>query len=86
MGLSRAQIIDQDPGHVPLFYRDLRDVGFLIFSLSSGEGPAVPILRQPCLGSLRVPWEGGWGWAHCELVFSGFCSLAASPGSLLFLL
>ena len=28
MGLSRAQIIDWDPGSVPLFYRDLRDVGF----------------------------------------------------------
>ena len=28
MGLSRAQIIDWDPGHVHLFYRDLRDVGF----------------------------------------------------------
>ena len=28
MGLSRAQIIDWDPGHAPLFYRDLRDVGF----------------------------------------------------------
>ena len=26
MGLSRAQIIDWDPA--PLFYRDLRDVGF----------------------------------------------------------
>ena len=28
MGLSRAQIIDQDPGHAPLFHGDLRDVGF----------------------------------------------------------
>ena len=28
MGLSRAQIIDRDPGRAPLFYRDLRDVGF----------------------------------------------------------
>ena len=28
MGLSRAQIIDWDPGSVHLFYRDLRDVGF----------------------------------------------------------
>ena len=28
MGLSRAHIIDWDPGRVPLFYRDLRDVGF----------------------------------------------------------
>ena len=25
------QIIDRDPGNVYLFYRDLRDVGFLIF-------------------------------------------------------
>ena len=28
MRLSRAQIIDQNPGRAPLFYRDLRDVGF----------------------------------------------------------
>ena len=28
MGLSRGQIIDWDPGRAPLFYRDLRDVGF----------------------------------------------------------
>ena len=28
MGLSRAQIVDQDPGRAPLLYRDLRDVGF----------------------------------------------------------
>ena len=28
MGLSRAPIIDWDPGCVPLFYRDLRDVVF----------------------------------------------------------
>ena len=26
--MSRAQIIDLDPGHAPLFYSDLRDVGF----------------------------------------------------------
>ena len=26
--MSRAQIIDRDPGRAPLFYRDLRDVGF----------------------------------------------------------
>ena len=26
--MSRAQIIDGDPGRAPLFYRDLRDVGF----------------------------------------------------------
>ena len=28
MGWSRAQIVDWDPGHAPLFYRDLREVGF----------------------------------------------------------
>ena len=28
MGLSRAQVIDWDPGRAPLFYIDLRDVGF----------------------------------------------------------
>ena len=27
--MFRAQIIDWDPGHAPLFYRDLRDVGFV---------------------------------------------------------
>ena len=27
-GLSRAQVIDWDPGRVPLFYRDLRYVGY----------------------------------------------------------
>ena len=27
MWLSRAQIIDRDPGHAALFYRDLWDVG-----------------------------------------------------------
>ena len=26
--MSRVQIIDQDPGHAPLFYGDLRDLGF----------------------------------------------------------
>ena len=26
--MSRAQIIDWDPGRAPLFYRDLRGVGF----------------------------------------------------------
>ena len=26
--MSRVQIIDQEPGSVHLFYRDLRDVGF----------------------------------------------------------
>ena len=26
--MSRAQIIDWDPGRAPLFYRDLTDVGF----------------------------------------------------------
>ena len=26
--MSRAQIIHWDPGRAPLFYRDLRDVGF----------------------------------------------------------
>ena len=36
--MPRAQIIDQDPSNVHLFYRDLRDVGFLIFSLPSGGG------------------------------------------------
>ena len=28
MGFSRAQVVDWNPGRAPLFYRDLRDVGF----------------------------------------------------------
>ena len=28
--MYRAQIIDWDPGRAPLFYRDLRDVGFFL--------------------------------------------------------
>ena len=28
--MSRVQVIDWDPGRAPLFYRDLRDVGFLL--------------------------------------------------------
>ena len=28
--MSRVQIIDQEPGSVHLFYRDLRDVGFFL--------------------------------------------------------
>ena len=28
--MSRAQIIDWDPGCAPLFYKDLRDVGFFL--------------------------------------------------------
>ena len=31
MGMPRAQVIEQDTGSVHLLYRDLRDVGFLIF-------------------------------------------------------
>ena len=27
--MSRAQVVDWDPGRAPLFYRDLRDVGFI---------------------------------------------------------
>ena len=26
--MSRAQVVDWDPGRAPLFHRDLRDVGF----------------------------------------------------------
>ena len=28
--MSRAQVVDWDPGRAPLFYRDLRDVGFFL--------------------------------------------------------
>ena len=28
--MSRAQVIDWDQGRAPLFYRDLRDVGFFL--------------------------------------------------------
>ena len=63
--MSRAQIIDQDPGSVPLFYRDLRDVGLLDFSACLlGEGLATPILRQPCLGRVSVSPARGDGDGH----------------------
>ena len=28
--MSRAQVVDWDPGHAPLIYRDLSDVGFFL--------------------------------------------------------
>ena len=62
MGLSRDQIIDRDPGCVPLFYRGLRDVGFLIFlACLLGEGSAALILRQPCLGRVSMSLARGMG-------------------------
>ena len=30
MELCRAQVVDWDPGRVPLFYRDFRDEGFFL--------------------------------------------------------
>ena len=79
-----SQIIDQDPGSVHLFYRDLRDVLLDFSSCLLGAGPAALILRQPCLGRVAPPpvW-GGWGWAQYELEIPGFCSLVAFPGGFL---
>ena len=86
MGLSRAQIIDQDLGRAPLFYRDLRDVGFLIFYPALWGGACRTDIHVTLFGlSLPVPWEGEWGLAQCELVFPGFVlwqlSLAVFCGS-----
>ena len=35
------------------------------------------------MGRVALSREGGWGWAKCELVFPGFCTLAAFPGGFL---
>ena len=48
-----------------LFYRDLRDVGFLIFQPAFWrEGPAVVILRQLCLGRVAQSPAGEGGSGH----------------------
>ena len=63
--MYRTQIIDQDPGGVHLFQKDLRDVGFLIFQPAfSGEGPAALILRLPCLGRVAPSPVRGDGDGH----------------------
>ena len=67
MGLPTAQIIDQEPGSVHLFYRDLRDVDFLLFQPAFwGEGPAVLIFRQLCLGRVALSPARGSGDGHNE--------------------
>ena len=75
--MHRAQVIDQDPSTVHLFFRDVRDVGFLIFQPAFwGKGPASLILRQPCLagGSLSPARGVGMGTMQTGiswLLFSG---------------
>ena len=60
--MHRTQIIDQDPGSAHLFYRDLRDVGFLdISACLLGEGPAKLIFRQPSLGRVSLSPARGMG-------------------------
>ena len=76
--LSRRQVLSDCATQAP------RVVGFLIFQpafwargLPRGYSGNPVWVASPC------PLRGGWGWAHCELVFPGFCSLAAFPGGLL---
>ena len=62
--MSRAQIIDWDPGRAPLFYRDLRDVGFFLkdfIYLFERERQTVSKKREPKQrsgrGRSRLPVE-----------------------------
>ena len=56
--MSRAQIIDWDPGRAPLFYRDLRDVGFFFkdFIYLCGREPTIES-RGSGRGRSRLPSE-----------------------------
>ena len=72
--MYRAQIIDQDPSNVHLFYKDVRDVGFLIFQpVFWGERPAALILRQPCLGRVALsPMRGDEDGHNVSWYFRAF--------------
>ena len=51
--MSRDQVIDRDPGRAPLFYRDLRDVGFFFkdfIYLFESEIEAVNKKGNPSMG------------------------------------
>ena len=60
--MPRALIIDQDPGSVHLFYRDLRDVGFLIFQPAFwGWGLLRQYSGNPVWVESPCPLRGGLG-------------------------
>ena len=62
MGMPRAQIIDQDPGRAPLFYKDLRVVGFLIFQPAFwGRGLPRRYSGNPVWVESPCPLRGGMG-------------------------
>ena len=62
MGVSGAQIIDWDPGSAYLFYRDLRDVGYLIFQPAFwGRGLPRRYLGNPVLVESPCPLGGEVG-------------------------
>ena len=62
MGLSRAQIIDWDPGSVHLFYRVLMDAGFLIFQPAFwGKGLPHRYSGNPVWIEYPCPLRGGMG-------------------------
>ena len=60
--MPRAQVIDQDTGGVHLFYRDLRDVGFLIFQPAFwGRGLPHQYSGNPVWVESPCPLQGGMG-------------------------
>ena len=90
--MYRAQIIDQDPSNVRLFYRDLRDVGFLFFqSAFCGGGAVMLTLRQPCLGRVVLSPVGVgvghsvnhffWAFVLWWLSLGVFCDSSESQSS-----
>ena len=82
MGMYTVQIIDQDPSKMHLFYRDLRDVGFLFFQAALlGEGPATQILKQPCLGRVALPLGGGQDGCSDNQFFRAFVLWRLSLGA-----
>ena len=76
MGLYRAQIIDRDSGCAPLFYRDLRDVGFLIFQIAFyGRGLPRQYSGNPVWVDLRVLCEGDGDGHPVSWCFQAFVLL-----------
>ena len=60
--MPRAQIIDQEPDSVHLVYRDLRDVGFLIFQPAFlGRGLPRRYSGNPVWVESLCPSRGGMG-------------------------
>ena len=50
--MSRAQVIDWDQGRAPLFYRDLRDVGFFLKDF-------IYLFERERQSAKREPKQGG---------------------------